>query len=128
MLTKRAFITLLSTVLVSIAHAEDMSAKVENLGSLRSLEIPEMKVRNKTGLMQVQVKFLNKSIYDQELYYRFKWLDADGFAVTDPDAWKMMKLIGKQSMLVTTVAPTPTTKDFRLEVQAPHNKSFFNPL
>lgn len=108
--------------------AADMSAKVENLGTLRSLEIPEIKTRSKNGLLQVQVKFLNASIYDQEIFYRFMWLDSDGFNAADPDAWKTMKLIGKQNVLISTVAPTPAAKDFKLEVQAPPNKSLLNPF
>lgn len=128
MLIKHILLLCISFIFVGISEAADMSSKVENLGSLRSLEVPEIKVRSKNGLMQVQVKFLNTSIYDQEVYYRFKWLDADGFNATEPDAWKTMRLIGKQNMLITTSAPTPVAKDFRLEIQAPPNKSILNPF
>lgn len=112
----------------AIALGADMSSKVENLGTLRSLAIPEIKVRTKNGLLQIQAKFLNTSIYDQEIFYRFKWLDADGFNAAEPDSWKSMRLIGKQNVLISTGAPTPAAKDFKLEVQAPPNKSILNPF
>lgn len=126
----KAFIVLFFLSLGTIHHAlaEDMSSKVENLGTLRSLSIPEIKVRTVNNFLQVQVNFQNTSIYDQEVYYRLKWIDADGFEAASPDAWKMLKLIGKQKYAVSTLAPTPNAKDFRVEVQAPHNKSLLNPL
>jgi uncharacterized protein YcfL len=125
----RAMMILLLLTLTSYhANAEDMSSKVENLGTLRSLSIPEIKVRTVNNLLQVQVNLQNTSIYDQEVFYRLKWLDADGFEAAEPDAWKMLKLIGKQKYVVNTFAPTPNAKDFKVEVQAPHNKSLLNPL
>lgn len=125
----RALIVLFFLSLTSHhSFAEDMSSKVENLGTLRSLSIPEIKVRTINNFLQVQVNFQNTSIYDQEVYYRLKWIDAEGFEAASPDAWKMLKLIGKQKYAVSTLAPTPDAKDFRVEVQAPHNKSLINPL
>ena len=104
-----------------------VSPKVENLGEFRSLSVPEIKSHDKNGLLEVQAKFVNTSHYDQQVFYRFKWLDADGFEVWDPEAWKPMVMIGKQTTAITSIAPTPKAKDFRIEIQAPHNKSAVNP-
>ncbi len=115
-------------LVISHAVADSASDKVENLGTMKSLDIPEIKVKTKNGLMIVQADFVNKSIYNQEVYYRFKWVDADGFQIGDDEAWKFVTLIGKQKVAVKTVAPTPLAKDFKIELQAPKNKSILNPL
>lgn len=119
------FITLLS---INTAMADSTSSKVENLGTMKSLEVTEIKVKTKNGLMIVQADFSNKSIYNQEVYYRFKWIDADGFQVGDDESWKILTLIGKQKIAIKTVAPTPIAKDFKIELQAPSNKFILNPF
>jgi uncharacterized protein YcfL len=128
MIKKILISMIMSISLIATAVADSASDKVENLGSMKSLDIPEIKVKTKNGLMIVQADFLNKSIYNQEVYYRFKWVDAEGFQIGDDEAWKFVTLIGKQKLAVKTVAPTPQAKDFKIELQAPRNKSILNPF
>jgi len=126
---KKIFISIfIGLLMVSNVFADSASDKVENLGTMKSLDIPEIKVKTKNGLMLVQADFVNKSIYNQEVYYRFKWVDADGFQIGDDEAWKFVTLIGKQKVAVKTVAPTQLAKDFKIELQAPRNKSLLNPF
>jgi uncharacterized protein YcfL len=128
MFKKIGLLICLSLLALHVAIADTALSKVENLGSMQSLEVPEIRVKTKNGLMIVQADFLNKSIYNQEVYYRFKWVDADGFQIGDDEAWKFVTLIGKQKSVIKTVSPTPLAKDFKIELQTPRNKSIINPF
>ena len=118
----------LSLLAMNIATADTALSKVENLGSMQSLEVPEIKVKTKSGLMLIQADFLNTSIYNLDVYYRFKWMDGDGFQVGDDEPWKLITLIGKQKSAIKSTSPTPLAKDFKIEIQSPRNKSIINPF
>ena len=50
--------------------------------------------------------------------YRFDWFDAQGLPVSTPTATMVSQTIeAGQILVLTSVAPTPTAKDFRLTVQ-----------
>jgi len=128
-MVKKIFVPMLvGLLMINNAVAEPAADKIENLGTMKSLEVPEIKVKTKNGLMFVQADFVNKSIYNQEVFYRFKWVDADGFQIGDDETWKFVNLLGKQKFAVKTIAPTPLAKDFKIELQAPRNKSILNPF
>ena len=118
----------LSLFAIHIAMADTALSKVENLGSMQSLEVPEIKVKSKNGLMLIQADFLNNSIYNLDVYYRFKWVDADGFQIGDDEPWKLVTLIGKQKSAIKTISPSTLAKDFKIEIQSPRNKSIINPF
>lgn len=128
MFKKIWFFIFVSALTMNLSHADTAVSKIENLGTMKSLEVPEIRVKTKNGLLTVQADFLNKSIYNQEVYYRFKWVDADGFQIGDDEAWKFASLIGKQKVVIKTISPTPLAKDFKIELQAPRNKSIINPF
>lgn len=121
MLKKILVLVFISLLSINYAVADSASSKIENLGSMKSLDVTEVKSKTKNGLLIVQADFLNKSINNQEVYYRFKWIDADGFKVGDDEVWKFATLIGKQKISVKSIAPTPLAKDFKIELQAPSN-------
>lgn len=71
-----------------------------------------------TGLARigVEVQNLRRSVY--RFNYRFDWFDAQGLPVSTPAATMISQQIeAGQILVLTSVAPTPNAKDFRLTVQ-----------
>jgi uncharacterized protein YcfL len=113
---------LLAVLLVTISLpvlADKIDSKLEKLGKIESLDIKELKVVNRDGLLHVQATLVNDETENQRLYYRTRWLDQDGFTVWDDEPWKTVVFYGKQKQQLHLVAPTPKAKDFRIELQTP---------
>lgn len=123
-LTSLLFCMLLFTT--GSGRAESITAKVETLGELKNIAVTGLKVRQQAGLLNVQAELGNSSVNSQDLFYRFKWMDAAGFSVWGEEAWKPQILYGRQKKLINAVAPTPKATDFRIELQTPGNKTPLN--
>jgi len=69
-------------------------------------------------VLKVQVTLRNDSPFDQRIIYRFEWFDLQGMAVDAPQsAWKAVSVQGKEVYTISSVAPGPQAKDFRLKLQ-----------
>lgn len=67
--------------------------------------------------LKVQVELLNTTSSVKSFSYRFEWFDANGVQVNTPTATAISRQIeGKESLFISSVAPTPTAKDFRLKL------------
>jgi len=68
------------------------------------------------GLLKVQVELLNRTHSLQRFNYRFEWFDANGMQVNNvisaviPD-----QIEGKESKMISSIAPSPSCKDFRVK-------------
>jgi uncharacterized protein YcfL len=68
------------------------------------------------GLLKVQVELLNRTRSLQRFNYRFEWFDANGMQVNNvisaviPD-----QIEGKESKMISSIAPSPSCKDFRVK-------------
>jgi uncharacterized protein YcfL len=68
------------------------------------------------GLLKVQIELLNQKYSLKRFSYRFEWFDANGMLIenvvsaTVPD-----QIEGGESKFITSVAPTPACKDFRVK-------------
>lgn len=113
------YIALVITTFCNLAFAEPISSKIEHLGDLKNLTVPDIKVRDKNGFLDIQADFVNSSANNQKVYYRFKWLDSEGFEVWAEEQWKLITMIGKQKVAVKGEAPTSQAKDFKIELQTP---------
>ncbi|MES2501633.1 MAG: YcfL family protein [Pseudomonadota bacterium] len=96
--------------------------KVEYLGELKYLKVDKILSANKS-LLKVQVELSNTSIDNQQLYYRFKWYDSDGFTVWNDEPWKTLLIYGKQRSTLSAVAPTKKATDYKIELQSPENRN-----
>jgi len=105
-------------------HADTIESKLDRLGKLKYLKVSDLKAVSSGGLLKIQATFENTDNTTQRLYYRFKWLDKDGFNAWDDEAWKVTELIGYQKQAIQTVAPTPKATDFRIEMQSPEQGLF----
>lgn len=68
------------------------------------------------GLFRVQAELNNRSAETRQVYYRFRWVDKNGFAAWEDEAWKPLTVYGKQRLLVDTVTPIASAHSYSLEI------------
>ncbi|MGR9014657.1 MAG: YcfL family protein [Gammaproteobacteria bacterium] len=96
-------------------------AKVEQLSEMSYLRVTDLRAVKRNHLLTVQAEINNTDSDNQQLYYRFKWLDASGFTVGSEEPWKPVLVYAYQKQTLLGVAPSPQVTDFRLVVQSPDN-------
>lgn len=114
---------------VALAHASpppqnaapSMASKLEELGKMTHLKVSDLRAVRRDNLLRIQAEITNTSRSNQQLYYRFKWLDSDGFSVWEDEPWKPLTIYGNQKQLINVVSPTFKATDFRLVLQSPDN-------
>jgi len=106
---------------VPTAEAQSVADKIEQLGQMTFLRVDSIRFARRGDLLNVQAELINMSPYNQQLFYRFRWLDEAGFTVGGEESWKPVLIYGAQKKLLETVAPVPAAVDFRLELQSPDN-------
>jgi len=102
----------------SYAASPGIAAKLMVRDSVRDLRVQSLRSQRRNDVMVVQAEMVNTSGLNSRLYYRFRWLDADGMQAGDDEAWKPLHFMGKQNQFVKGVAPGPQAADFRIEMSA----------
>ena len=108
-----------------VSAAEDspsISSRIEEQGKMTALKVTDLRAARRDNLLRIQAEITNTGNGNQQLYYRFKWLDQDGFSVWDDEPWKPVIIYGGQKQIINVVAPTFKATDFRLVLQSPDNK------
>ena len=111
------------TLPAQAADGGTIASKVEELGKMDYIRVTDMRAARRDNLLRVQVTFTNTSPKNEQLYYRFRWLDGDGFTVWEEEPWKPEIIYGKQNKVVSVTAPTFKASDFKLELQSPRNST-----
>lgn len=93
----------------TLATAPAFAGNDVDVASLRSLSA-------ENGLFRVQAELANRAEEPRQLFYRFRWIDKNGFAAWEDEAWKPLTIYGKQRLLVSTVAPVATAHSYSLEL------------
>ena len=110
----------IAAVLAGSAQAEStIASKLESQGVIENLRVSDLRTTKENNLLRIQAEISNTTTSNQQLYYRFKWLDRDGFTVWDDEPWKPMVVYGNGKQLISVVAPTLKATDFRLVLQSP---------
>ena len=104
-------------------NAPSMASKIEEQGRMTYLTVTDLRATRRDNLLRIQAEVTNSSASNQQLYYRFKWLDNDGFTVWDEEPWKPLIIYGAQKQVINTVSPTFKATDFRLILQSPNNRN-----
>lgn len=112
-------------VTVSGVHAQTPPAASSNIatklivrGDLQGLQVIDLRSQRRGDVLVVQAQVANLEIRDLRLYYRFRWTDSAGMLVGDGEVWKPMGFMGKQSQMLSGVAPGPQAADFNIEMSA----------
>ena len=95
-------------------HGGAISSKVEFTTADDSVQVTDLRATQSDRLLRVQAELTNFSSTDQQVYYRFKWLDRNGFVVWDDEPWKPMIVYGRQKQLISVAPPSLQATDFRL--------------
>lgn len=69
------------------------------------------------GITRIQVQLRSTSTRQQQINYRFRWLDLDGMASGAPGAWRPQTVLGRETIFLTATAPSDKAKDFILDIQ-----------
>lgn len=109
----------LTLALLTGCSHETASSKLAPMGEVEDIEVDTMRVARENGFLTVKVKLVNTHKQNRTLYYRFAWLDKDGFPVASEEAWKALPLYGSQTTYLPAIAPVPQATDFRLEMNTP---------
>jgi len=73
--------------------------------------------RTPGGLLHIQVELLNTTPQVQNVCYKYEWLDSTGMLVTPViDGWTDIQILGRESRLISGIAPQPEVVDFRFKV------------
>lgn len=73
------------------------------------------------GFVKVQVELLNVSSDPQSFSYKFEWLDLNGMQVNTPTSTFIPRQIeARESIFISSIAPSANAKDFRLKLIASH--------
>ena len=109
-------------VAVVAAPAPTIASKIEEQGQMTYLRVSDLRATKRDNLLRIQAEITNTSNGNQQLYYRFKWLDQDGFTVWEEEPWKPLIVYGAQKQVINVVSPTFKATDFRLILQSPDNR------
>jgi uncharacterized protein YcfL len=67
--------------------------------------------------LKVQVELQNTTSRMKTFNYLFEWFDDKGMQISTPTATYIQRQIeGRESIFISSVAPTPKAKDFRLKL------------
>jgi uncharacterized protein YcfL len=68
------------------------------------------------GLLRVQVELQNRTRSLQRFMYRFEWFDANGMQVNNIISAQIPDQIeGKENKMISSIAPNPNCRDFRVK-------------
>jgi len=100
------------------AASSGIAAKMIVRGELQGLQTVDLRSQRRNDVLVVQAEIMNMDTRDLRLYYRFRWLDANGFQVGDGEVWKPLVFLGKQSQFIKGTAYGPQATDFKIEMSA----------
>lgn len=128
-LNKRSLLVFLASSLLALsvgvdakdagpAATEGIANKLIVRGGLKGLQVVDLRALKKNDVLVVQAEIENTNKKDLRLYYRFRWIDADGMQVGNGEVWKPLMFLGKQSQFIKGIAPSPKADDFEIEMSA----------
>ena len=83
-------------------------------GAVRVVSINQATVSGNLLKIQATVENLNSTA--RTVNYKFEWIDQDGMAVGSAnETWKSLRLQGRESQTISTVAVSPKAVDFKLK-------------
>ncbi|RVT87945.1 YcfL family protein [Inhella crocodyli] len=98
-----------------------IAAKLALRGEPQGIKVAEVRMQRKADVLVVQADFLNTKNQNRTVFYRFRWLDADGNVVGDGESWKQLQVYGQQTQTIKGVAAHSSVVDFRIEMNVEKN-------
>lgn len=108
-----------------VAQAEMLSDKRVITDSTLNRRVRILKVNQDTspaGFLKIQVDLLNTTSRPQSFSYRVEWFDEHAMIIELPTKTAIPRTLdGKETISITSTAPTPRAKDFRIKFLEPAN-------
>ncbi len=95
--------------------------KVEQHGVMDYLVVSNIMATKRNHLMAIQAEITNTDSNNQQMFYRFKWLDRNGMVIGDDEAWQPLLVYAGQRQTINGLAPSPQASDFRILVSSTEN-------
>ena len=86
-----------------------------------NINVSDLRATKRDNLLRIQAEISNSGSADQQLHYRFKWLDKDGFTVWEDEPWKPIIVYAQHKQMINVVSPSFKATDFRLMLKNPDN-------
>ena len=109
------------TMAVVTVDGGPIYSKLEEQGRVDNLRVTALRASKQDNLLRIQAEITNLSSSSQQLYYRFKWLDNDGFVVWEDEPWKPIIVYAQHKQMINVVSPSFKATDFRLMFKNPDN-------
>ena len=95
-----------------------IASKLEQQNMVTELQVTDLRATKRDNLLKIQAEITNFSAGSQQIHYRFKWLDRDGFSVWDDEPWKPLTITANHKEIINVVSPTFKATDFRLVLKS----------
>ena len=100
------------------AVSAGIGSKLIVRGELKGLQATDLRAQRRNDVLVVQAEVVNTQPRDLRLYYRFRWVDANGMQVGDGEVWKPLVFLGLQTQFLKGTAYGPQATDFQIEMSA----------
>ncbi|WP_231969458.1 DUF1425 domain-containing protein [Polynucleobacter necessarius] len=101
---KYLVILMASLALAACSSISWMKEMTIRMGDTDSIQITDMRSLVRNGVLTVQVTIQNNS-KSNLVSYHFKWIGANGMAVTDEESWKPVTIGKGQSTIIMGIVP-----------------------
>ena len=103
---------------IPAAISAGIASKLIVRGELKGLQAIDLRAQRRNDVLVVQAEIANTQRHDIRLYYRFRWVDANGMQVGDGEVWKPLVFLGLQTQYLKGTAYGPQATDFQIEMSA----------
>lgn len=100
------------------AASSGIGAKLIVRGGILGLQAIDLRSQRRNDVLVVQAEVANTQPHDVRLYYRFRWVDANGMQIGDGEVWKPLVFLGLQTQYLKGTAYGPQAADFQIEMSA----------
>ena len=100
---------------IKVSDMQDLvDAKTSMEGRRTTIAVTEIRCTMTGDLLKIDAMLNNDSTKVKRVAYKFRWIDREGMRAADEEAWKPLMLYENSNYLITAVAPTNKSTDFRL--------------
>ena len=101
-------------------NSPTIASKLEGLNMIsNNINVSDLRATKRDNLLRIQAEISNSGSADQQLHYRFKWLDKDGFTAWEDEPWKPIIVYAQHKQMINVVSPSFKATDFRLMFKNP---------
>lgn len=100
------------------SQARSVIPETKVVGKVNNVIVKEIRTTTLGNRMLVDFVMKNDRGRRDVVNYRFRWLDANGIAVTQYDPWETIALEGQEESVLSVSSPVESAVDFRIELKS----------